>query len=96
LHKPAEQFPYTLHGGSASKAVDGNTSDNVVGEMCAHTYSGTPSNPAWWTVDLKAYFKLTGIKIYNRNKAGEQKMYTLASVNKPSLTAKFNVHCGFF
>jgi len=70
LDKPAEQFPDKFHGGSAFKALDGNTSDNAVGEMCAQTAMGTQSNPAWWLVDLKAHYNLTGIKIYNRNQNG--------------------------
>jgi len=69
------QFLSTFFGGSASKAVDGNTSDHVAGDMCAHTVWG---NPAWWRVDLEAKYSITGIKIYNRNQTGKQKMYTLA------------------
>jgi len=65
LHKPASQSPDTYLQGSASKAVDGNTSDNVAGNKCAHTAWG---NPALWTVDLEETFNLSGIKIYNRNK----------------------------
>jgi len=72
------QFLSTFYGGSAYKAVDGNTSDDVAGDMCAHTSRGTPSNPAWWRVDLEAKYSITGIKIYNRNQTGKQKMYTLA------------------
>jgi len=78
LHKPAWQSPDTYNAGSASKAVDGNTSDHNVGDMCAHTAMGTPSNPAWWRVDLEAKYSITGIKIYNRNQTGKQKMYTFA------------------
>jgi len=57
--------------GSASKAVDGDTSDNVVGDMCAHTDKGNHIEPARWRVDLEANYTLTGIKIYNRNKDSE-------------------------
>jgi len=65
LHKPAEQFPDMNVPGSAYKAVDGNTSNDVDGNMCASTAMGTPSNPAWWRVDLRANYNLTGIKIFN-------------------------------
>jgi len=71
LHKPAWQSPDTYNPGSASKAVDGNTSDHNVGYMCAHTNSGSQWEPAWWTVDLKANYNLTGIAIYNRDKKRE-------------------------
>ena len=72
MNKPATQFPdtYTYLNGSASKAVDGDTSGNVAGDMCTHTNRGTRSEPAWWRVDLKAYYNLTGINIYNRNEFG--------------------------
>ena len=72
MHKPAKQSPDTFPylNGPAFKAVDGDTSDNVDGSMCAHTDRRTSSNPAWWRVDLKAHYNLTGIKIYNRNKHG--------------------------
>ena len=78
LGKPTVQFLSTFLGGSASKAVDGNTSDHNVGDMCAHTERGTQTNPAWWRVDLEAKYNITGIKIYNRNQTGKQKMYTIA------------------
>jgi len=84
------QFPDTYLPGSASKAVDGNTPDHVVGEMCAHTDKGNRFEPAWWRVDLKAYYSLTGITIYNINQHCEQEMYTLALVNNPSLSANIN------
>ena len=71
MHKPAEQFPDMYVPGSASKAVDGDTRDNVVGDMCAHTAMGTPSNPAWWRVDLRANYNLTGIKIFNIRQHGQ-------------------------
>ena len=88
MHKPAKQSPdtFTYLNAPSAKAVDGDKSGNV------HTDRGTQSNPAWWTVDLKAYYNLTGIKIYNRNKHDQQKMSTLAFVNKPSLTTNINVH----
>ena len=70
MHKPATQSPATFPLRSAYKAVDGDTSNDVYGNMCTDTGWGTPSNPAWWRVDLEAYYNLTGIKIYNRNKDG--------------------------
>lgn len=70
FHKPATQSPDTYLKGSASKAVDGDTSDHVDRNMCAHTDEGTLRNPAWWRVDLEAYYNITGIKIYNRNQHG--------------------------
>jgi len=73
LNKPASQSPDTYHPGSASKAVDGDKSDNVHMSMCAYTDRGTQSNPAWWTVDLEETFNIMGIKIYNRNRHGELK-----------------------
>ena len=71
MHRPAWQSPDTYNPGSASKAVDRNTSDHNVGDMCAHTNRGSQNEPAWWTVDLEANYSLTGITIYNRNKESE-------------------------
>ena len=73
MNKPASQSPDTFLQGSASKAVDGDTTDKVDRGMCAHTDRETLSNPAWWTVDLEETFNLMGIKIYNRDRHGELK-----------------------
>jgi len=53
-------------------AVDGNTSTKDDGATCAHTTQGNVSHPAWWQVDLGTTYRITGIKIINRQKSGMQ------------------------
>jgi len=53
----------------AERAVDGNLSTVNDGRTCTHTTKGTTTSPAWWQVDLEDAYRVTGIKIYNRNKS---------------------------
>jgi len=66
LQKFAEQHPGTFGSAVASLAVNGNVTVNNDGYTCAHTTNGTP---AYWEVELGAPYKISGIKIYNRDRA---------------------------
>jgi len=74
--KPANQGPDTYSGHSgllrmiAGNAVDGNTS-NVNDGRCSHTTQGNMSQPAWWQVDLNGVYRITGVKIFNRERTCE-------------------------
>ena len=69
LYKTATQGPGVWVGGTADKAVDGDTSKNADLDMCAHT-DDDPSTQSWWTVDLGDAYRVTGIKIFNREQKG--------------------------
>ena len=67
LNKSATQGPGTENSMTADKAVNNDTTNNNDGR-CTHTTKGTTSNPAWWQVDLGDTYRITGIKIYNRDR----------------------------
>ncbi|KAI0211885.1 hypothetical protein LSAT2_003252 [Lamellibrachia satsuma] len=53
-------------GGTADKAVDGNTNgDFETGQSCVHTSSANRNNP-WWAVDLLSECLVRSVQIYNR------------------------------
>jgi len=52
----------------AANAVDGNLTMFADERTCAHTTEGTATAPAWWQVDLGDGYRITGIKIYNRQR----------------------------
>ncbi|MDF7806329.1 putative glycoside hydrolase [Pontiellaceae bacterium B12219] len=54
----------TVHGGVASRAVDGNTS-GVWGDGSV-THTASEENP-WWEVDLGANYSIRAIQIFNRS-----------------------------
>jgi putative heme-binding domain-containing protein len=54
----------TAYGGTAGKAIDGNTSGDYGAGGQTHTWENT-SNP-WWQVDLGSEFPIRSIRIYNR------------------------------
>ena len=65
----AVQGPSTREAGSAVKAVDGDNSTTNDGRTCAHTTEGTKESPAWWQVDLGDTYRITGIRIINRDRS---------------------------
>ena len=69
LNKSATQGPGIYAGQTADKAVDGNTTNKNDGR-CAHTTEGNTTTRAWWQVDLGDTYRITGVKIYNRDKSG--------------------------
>ncbi len=58
----------TAHGGEATRAVDGNTSDSFGGGGQTHSQEST-ANP-WWEVDLGEETPIDSIIIFNRNDGG--------------------------
>jgi hypothetical protein len=54
---------YTTHGGSASRAIDGNTDGNWGGGSVTHT--AAMANP-YWEVALGDYYNVTRVDVYNR------------------------------
>jgi putative heme-binding domain-containing protein len=58
----------TAYGGTASKAIDGNTSGNWGEGGQTHTQENT-SNP-WWQVDLGAGYPIQQVVVYNRTDGG--------------------------
>ena len=60
--KPATQSS-TLHGGVATRAVDGRTDTTWTRSSCTHTKHKRGS---WWRVDLLECFLVEKVKITNR------------------------------
>jgi len=67
LGKDTEQFPGAFENGISGNAVNGNTTNTHIASQCAHTEWNSSITEAWWRVDLGDAYKITGIKIYNRN-----------------------------
>ena len=65
--KTATQGPDTLLTMVAGNAVNNITLDEDRG-TCAHTTEKNTANPAWWQVDLGDAYRITGIKIFNRQR----------------------------
>ncbi|MEX2214311.1 MAG: PVC-type heme-binding CxxCH protein [Phycisphaeraceae bacterium] len=61
--KPAKQST-VANGGTADKAVDGNT--NTVFGAGSATHTNENSKNPWWEVDLGAEYAIDSIKIWNR------------------------------
>jgi len=71
LNKVATQGPGTLSLKEGPQlAVDGNLATLNHARTCAHTTEGTVIKPAWWQVDLRDAYRITGIIIYNRETDG--------------------------
>jgi len=68
-NKSTEQYPGNYGGGTSEKAVDGHKKYSFAADDCVHTNWYTSTTEAWWRVDLGDTYKLTGIKIYNRDQA---------------------------
>ena len=62
LHRPATQVS-TGYGGTADRAVDGNTDGNFAHGSVSHT--NTPAQP-WWQVDLGSSQAIHDITVWNR------------------------------
>jgi len=72
LGKNAAQGPDTFSSMWAGNAVNDVTfNDNI--ERCAHTTQGNTTYRAWWQVDLGDAYRITGIKIFNRKRDGNNK-----------------------
>ena len=69
LNKVTEQHPGDYGNGTSDKAVDGNTGDPKYYTICAHTNWNASTPEAWWRVNLGDTYRLTGIKIHNRNQS---------------------------
>ena len=54
--------------GTPDKAVDGVKENSGAGGVCANTNQGNTTHRAWWKVDLGDEYRVTGIKIFNRDK----------------------------
>ena len=63
LEKPASQST-TNWGGTADKAVDGDTNGSYGAGTSTHTIEG--DNSPWWEVDLGQAYPIDGIGVYNR------------------------------
>ena len=70
LNKAAVNHPGTHSQFTATNAVDGNTGP-WSSATCSHTTPGSAENPAWWRVDLGEPYRISGIKIYNRERVGK-------------------------
>jgi len=66
--KPTDQYPGVFYNGTPDKAVDGVKESSGRGGVCAHTNQGNTTDLAWWSVDLGDEYRVTGIKIFNRDK----------------------------
>jgi len=67
LGKPTDQYPSVFHYGASAKAVDGVKENSWNASECAHTDQGNVTDRAWWSVDLGDVYRVTGIKIVNRD-----------------------------
>jgi len=68
LGKDTEQFPGAYLKGTSDNAVNGDTTNTLDVSKCAHTDWNSSITEAWWRVDLGDTYKITGIKIYNRDR----------------------------
>jgi len=64
---PTRQYPGVFDNGTPDKAVDGVKENGGASGVCAHTGQGNATHRAWWTVDLGDEYRVTGIKIVNRD-----------------------------
>lgn len=62
FHKKARQSS-TTHGGSASRAVDGNTNGRYARGSCTHT---ARTKRPWWRVDLRKMRRVRKVVVWNR------------------------------
>jgi len=71
LYQPASMIN-TVHGGVASRAVDGKNTTDYSGDSCTHTdYSTDP----WWRVDLGSSLPVGEVVIVNRACGGKCATY---------------------
>ncbi|XP_052247794.1 pentraxin fusion protein-like [Dreissena polymorpha] len=70
FHKPAYQSSVHSSGGTADRAVDGDTTKNYfTGQSCMCTADG--EHYPWWAVDLGHEFHVTNVKLHNRDDADD-------------------------
>jgi len=74
-NKPTVQYPGVLGKGEAFRAVDGNTDYSLNALICAYTDWNISDTKAWWKVDIGDEYKITGIKIYNRDRHRELMLF---------------------
>merc|ERR1719199_1546382 len=55
----------TRHGGSAARAIDGNSDSNWRGGSCTHT-GNSASGTGWWQLDLGTTKSVSAVSITNR------------------------------
>ena len=82
-----------LDNGTPDKAVDGVKENSWNVTDCANTDQGNMTDRAWWTVDLGDEYRVTGIKIFNRDK--QRKFvndYSLLLFNVIAIVACFESH----
>lgn len=85
LHKPAyESSKYHGSFGSADLAVDGDKTKNYYKGSCMHTESGT--RYPWWAVDLQKEYRITKVKLYERNDAGGRSFHLKIMVSSYNAT----------
>ena len=91
LNRPASQIN-TVHGGVASRAVDGKTTTAWSRGSCTHTeYSTDP----WWRVDLGSSLPVAEVVIVNRACTRECATYLTnfeIKIGKLSITMKASPH----
>ena len=63
----------TLHGGDASRAVDGGLSTKYTDGSCTHTDYG----PVVWAVDLGRIADIYYVEVLNRAEGGGKRLYSL-------------------
>lgn len=71
----------TAYGGTAGKAVDGNTEGDFGLGSVTHTNS---ENQAWWMADLGSSYQVNEINIYNRTDTAMDRLsnYTVSLLNE--------------
>ena len=67
--KHSQSSNYHTKDGLSKNAVDGNVDPKWYGGSVTHTHSGTK---AWWDVDLKDYFMIKEVKIYNYQEVSDR------------------------
>jgi len=93
IGKPTDQYPGVLDNGTPEKAVDGVKGNSWNATDCAHTQQGNMTDRAWWTVDLGDEYRVTGIKIFNRDKKRKfEDDYSLLLFNVIAIVACFESH----
>ena len=90
LNQPASQVS-TVHGGVASRAVDGKTTTSYSQDSCTHTDF---ANDPWWRVDLGSSLPVAEVVIVNRACAycGDWMLAFDIRIGKLSMMMKANPH----
>ncbi|XP_053407627.1 fucolectin-6-like [Mercenaria mercenaria] len=66
----------------ASKAVDGNTNNNMNGDSCFHTNTAATN---WWYVDLGQNYQVSLIEVFNRKDCCADRSKNIAALVGTSL-----------